>query len=70
MHNVLSYQTAMRVNSGEIDVRQYVTKRSCVSIVLSVAFFTMVSGKLSQNYDFFFCQVVIIAMSGRFEKYI
>ncbi|XP_055381036.1 uncharacterized protein LOC129611756 [Condylostylus longicornis] len=45
MHRVLSYQTAMRA-SGSRDIREYVTKRTCVSLILSIAFFTLIAGFL------------------------
>ncbi|XP_055848495.1 uncharacterized protein LOC129913714 [Episyrphus balteatus] len=45
MHQVLSYETAMRANSAR-DIREYVTKRTCVSLVLTMAFFTLISGYL------------------------
>lgn len=47
MQRVLSYQTALRVNQDDMDQRDFVSKRTCVSLVLSVAFFTLICGKLS-----------------------
>uniref|UniRef100_A0A336MUP7 CSON007479 protein n=1 Tax=Culicoides sonorensis TaxID=179676 RepID=A0A336MUP7_CULSO len=46
MQRVLSYQTAVRVNHDNMDQRDYVSKRTCVSLVLSVAFCTMICGFL------------------------
>lgn len=45
MQQLLSYQTAMRAND-ERDVRAYITKRTCVSLIFSIGFFTLVIGKI------------------------
>ena len=44
MHQVLSYETAVRANNVS-EYREYVTKRTCVSLVVTIAFFTLISGK-------------------------
>lgn len=44
MNRVLSYQTAVEANNGS-GVNEYVTKRTCVSLILSIAFFTLIAGK-------------------------
>ncbi|XP_037952873.1 uncharacterized protein LOC119683299 [Teleopsis dalmanni] len=49
MHQVLSYETAVRANSSR-EFREYVTKRTCVSLVLTIAFFTLISGYLLGNF--------------------
>lgn len=43
MHQVLSYETAVRANSSR-EFREYVTKRTCVSLVLTIAFLTLILG--------------------------
>lgn len=48
MHQILSYQTAMRANH-ERDSREYITRRICVSFVLSVGFFTLIAGDSSEK---------------------
>lgn len=48
MHQILSYQTAMRANH-ERDSREYITRRICVSFVLSVGFFTLIAGESSEE---------------------
>ncbi|XP_075147744.1 uncharacterized protein LOC142221804 [Haematobia irritans] len=51
MHQVLSYETAVRANtSSTSEYREYVTKRTCISLVLTIAFFTMISGYLLGNF--------------------
>lgn len=45
MHQILSYQTAMR-SSDERNVREYITKRICISFVFSIGFFTLIAGKI------------------------
>ncbi|XP_061387505.1 uncharacterized protein LOC133328738 [Musca vetustissima] len=49
MHQVLSYETAVRANSSS-EYREYVTKRTCISLVLTIAFFTLISGYLLGNF--------------------
>lgn len=44
MHRVLSYQTAMQINDDR-DIRTYITKRTCVSLIFSASFFTLIIGK-------------------------
>lgn len=41
MHQVLSYETAVRANSSS---REYVTKRTCASLLLTIGFFMLISG--------------------------
>lgn len=48
MHQILSYQTAMR--AGNRDVREYITRRICISFVFSVGFFTLIAGELHIVY--------------------
>lgn len=43
MHQILSYQTAMRAGNDR-DGREYITRRICVSFVFSVGFFTLIAG--------------------------
>ncbi|TMW53467.1 hypothetical protein DOY81_001465 [Sarcophaga bullata] len=49
MHQVLSYETAVRANNVS-EYREYVTKRTCVSLVVTIAFFTLISGYLLGNF--------------------
>ncbi|XP_013102929.1 uncharacterized protein LOC106084046 [Stomoxys calcitrans] len=49
MHQVLSYETAVRANTSS-EYREYVTKRTCISLVLTIAFFTLISGYLLGNF--------------------
>ncbi|XP_073816023.1 uncharacterized protein [Musca autumnalis] len=49
MHQVLSYETAVRANTSS-EYREYVTKRTCLSLVLTIAFFTLISGYLLGNF--------------------
>ncbi|XP_053946737.1 uncharacterized protein LOC129253271 [Anastrepha obliqua] len=49
MHQVLSYETAVRANSSR-EFREYVTKRTCVSLVLTIAFLTLILGYLLGNF--------------------
>lgn len=49
MHSVLSYQTAMQINEDR-DIRAYITKRTCVSLIFSASFFTLIMGR--NNYLF------------------
>lgn len=56
MQRVLSYQTAMRIN-GERDVRAYISKSTCISLVFSVAFVTLVLGKY--NIIIYFSHLII-----------
>ncbi|XP_036324194.1 uncharacterized protein LOC118737651 [Rhagoletis pomonella] len=49
MHQVLSYETAVRANSSR-EYREYVTKRTCVSLVLTIAFLTLILGYLLGNF--------------------
>lgn len=44
MHRVLSYQTAMQINDDR-DIRTYITKRTCISLIFSASFFTLIIGK-------------------------
>lgn len=44
MHRVLSYQTAMQINDDR-DIRTYITKRTCISLIFSASFFTLILGK-------------------------
>lgn len=44
MNRVLSYQTAMQINDDR-DIRTYITKRTCVSLIFSSAFFTLIIGE-------------------------
>lgn len=44
MHRVLSYQTAMQINDDR-DIRAYITKQTCISLIFSVSFFTLIIGK-------------------------
>lgn len=46
MHRVLSYQTAMQINEDR-DIRAYITKRTCISVIFSASFFTLIMGKFS-----------------------
>lgn len=49
MDRVLSYQTAMRANSADtsgFDIRQYISKRTCISLTMSIAFITLIFGFL------------------------
>ncbi|XP_055325115.1 uncharacterized protein LOC129579264 isoform X1 [Sitodiplosis mosellana] len=45
MHRVLSYQTAMQINDDR-DIRTYITKRTCISLIFSASFFTLILGFL------------------------
>ncbi|EDW16291.1 uncharacterized protein LOC6574802 [Drosophila mojavensis] len=47
MHQVLSYETAVRANSSS---REYVTKRTCASLLLTIGFFMLISGYLLGNF--------------------
>ncbi|KAI9584442.1 uncharacterized protein LOC119634354 [Glossina fuscipes] len=49
MHQVLSYETAVRANNST-EYREYVTKRTCVTLILTIAFFTLISGYLLGNF--------------------
>ncbi|XP_037709026.1 uncharacterized protein LOC119546646 [Drosophila subpulchrella] len=49
MHQVLSYETAVRANSSR-EFREYVSKRTCASLVLTIAFFMLISGYLLGNF--------------------
>ncbi|KAH8382631.1 hypothetical protein KR009_004467 [Drosophila setifemur] len=49
MHQVLSYETAVRANSSR-EFREYVTKRTCASLVLTIAFFMLITGYLLGNF--------------------
>lgn len=43
MHRVLSYQTAMQINDDR-NIHAYITKRTCISLIFSVSFFTLIIG--------------------------
>lgn len=45
MHQILSYQTAMRA-AHDRDAREYITRRICISFVFSVGFFSLIAGEL------------------------
>lgn len=45
MQQLVSYQTARRIY-GERSYKKYVTKRTCISLTFSIAFFTLIIGKL------------------------
>ncbi|EDW84348.1 uncharacterized protein [Drosophila tropicalis] len=49
MHQVLSYETAVRANSAR-EYREYVSKRTCASLVLTIAFFMLITGYLLGNF--------------------
>ncbi|XP_030371054.1 uncharacterized protein LOC115621528 [Scaptodrosophila lebanonensis] len=49
MHQVLSYETAVRANSSR-EYREYVSKRTCASLVLTIAFFMLIAGYLLGNF--------------------
>ncbi|XP_022213659.1 uncharacterized protein LOC111068473 [Drosophila obscura] len=49
MHQVLSYETAVRANSSR-EYREYVSKRTCASLVLTIAFFMLITGYLLGNF--------------------
>ncbi|KAH8337716.1 hypothetical protein KR074_010496 [Drosophila pseudoananassae] len=49
MHQVLSYETAVRANSSR-EFREYVSKRTCTSLVLTIAFFMLITGYLLGNF--------------------
>ncbi|XP_017131335.1 uncharacterized protein LOC108148698 [Drosophila elegans] len=49
MHQVLSYETAVRANSSR-EFREYVSKRTCASLVLTIAFFMLITGYLLGNF--------------------
>lgn len=55
MHQVLSYETAVRANSSR-EFREYVSKRTCASLVLTIAFFMLITGE---------CQVIKSMTSNR-----
>ncbi|XP_032579058.1 uncharacterized protein LOC6612777 isoform X1 [Drosophila sechellia] len=44
MHQVLSYETAVRANSSR-EFREYVSKRTCASLVLTIGFFMLITGE-------------------------
>lgn len=44
MNRVLSYQTAMQINDDR-DVRAFITKRTCVSILFSTSFIVLILGE-------------------------
>lgn len=46
MHRVLSYQTAMQINDDR-DIRAFITKQTCISLIFSVSFFTLIIGKIA-----------------------
>lgn len=50
MHQILSYQTAMRA-AHERDSREYITRRICISFVFSVGFFTLIAGRIYLRSD-------------------
>ncbi|XP_030564119.1 uncharacterized protein LOC115764943 [Drosophila novamexicana] len=50
MHQVLSYETAVRANSSSREYREYVTKRTCASLLLTIGFFMLISGYLLGNF--------------------
>lgn len=54
MHQVLSYETAVRANNVS-EYREYVTKRTCISLVVTIAFFTLISGEYVNIVNNFFC---------------
>lgn len=46
MHQILSYQTAMRaIPPTRTGAEGLITRKICVSFVLSVGFFTLIAGK-------------------------
>ncbi|KAL7729509.1 hypothetical protein ACLKA6_007812 [Drosophila palustris] len=49
MHQVLSYETAVRTNSSR-DYREYISKRTCTSLLVTIAFFMLISGYLLGNF--------------------
>lgn len=49
MHRVLSYQTAMQINDDR-EIGTYITKRTCVSLIFSASFFTLILGKPPQFF--------------------
>ncbi|KAH8406693.1 hypothetical protein KR222_003388 [Zaprionus bogoriensis] len=49
MHQVLGYETTVRTNSSR-DYREYVSKRTCASLLLTIAFFMLISGYLLGNF--------------------
>ncbi|XP_034114671.1 uncharacterized protein LOC117574813 [Drosophila albomicans] len=49
MHQVLSYETAVRANSSR-DYHEFVSKRTCASLLLTIGFFMLVSGYLLGNF--------------------
>ncbi|XP_037809547.1 uncharacterized protein LOC119602227 [Lucilia sericata] len=49
MHQVLSYETAVRANNVS-EYREYVTKRTCISLVVTIAFFHLIPGYLLGNF--------------------
>ncbi|XP_065364885.1 uncharacterized protein LOC135957961 [Calliphora vicina] len=49
MHQVLSYETAVRANNVS-EYRKYVTKRTCIILVVTIGFFTLISGYLLGNF--------------------
>jgi len=51
MHQVLSYETAVRANSSR-EFREYVSKRTCASLVLTIAFFMLISGEWIQGMHY------------------
>ncbi|KAG5683622.1 hypothetical protein PVAND_012895 [Polypedilum vanderplanki] len=49
MDRVLSYQTAVRAGSHDtsgFDIRQYISKRTCISMTMSIAFIALIFGFL------------------------
>lgn len=45
MHRVLSYQTAMQINDDR-DIRdERVQRRTCISLIFSASFFTLILGE-------------------------
>lgn len=58
MHRVLSYQTAMQINDDR-DIRTYITKRTCISLIFSASFFTLILGKTNVTHQLTFVQNLI-----------
>ncbi|EDV90993.1 uncharacterized protein LOC6568481 [Drosophila grimshawi] len=50
MHQVLSYETAVRANSSSREYREYISKRTCASLLLTIGFFMLISGYLLGNF--------------------
>lgn len=59
MHQVLSYETAVRANSSR-DSRDYITKRNCLWYILVITILTLISGKSYDNNLFILIKTLFL----------